>query len=77
MDGRRSTRSAFDIVRELAGREASPRGQAQSLPGTSEESVCQNHRSRLMDSVTMAHNLCGQGNDLYLLSIDYGQRHRK
>ena len=30
-----------------------------------------------MDSVTMAHELKAQGNELLLLSIDYGQRHRK
>ncbi|MFD8478186.1 7-cyano-7-deazaguanine synthase [Kitasatospora sp. NPDC059673] len=29
-----------------------------------------------MDSVTMAHLLKGQGHDLHLLSVDYGQRHR-
>jgi 7-cyano-7-deazaguanine synthase len=30
-----------------------------------------------MDSVTMAHQLKDQGHDLHLISIDYGQRHRK
>ncbi|MFE2728324.1 7-cyano-7-deazaguanine synthase [Kitasatospora sp. NPDC059327] len=30
-----------------------------------------------MDSVTMAHQLKELGNDLHLLSVDYGQRHRK
>ncbi|WP_431681326.1 7-cyano-7-deazaguanine synthase [Kitasatospora sp. KL5] len=30
-----------------------------------------------MDSVTMAHHLKEQGNELQLLSVDYGQRHRK
>lgn len=30
-----------------------------------------------MDSVTMAHQLHTAGNDLHLLSVDYGQRHRK
>lgn len=30
-----------------------------------------------MDSVTLAYHLKDQGHDLHLLSIDYGQRHRK
>ncbi|URM88714.1 7-cyano-7-deazaguanine synthase [Streptomyces sp. MRC013] len=30
-----------------------------------------------MDSVAMAHHLKDQGNELHLLSVDYGQRHRK
>ncbi|GAA0380631.1 7-cyano-7-deazaguanine synthase [Streptomyces blastmyceticus] len=30
-----------------------------------------------MDSVTMAHHLAQQGNEVHLLSVDYGQRHRK
>jgi 7-cyano-7-deazaguanine synthase len=30
-----------------------------------------------MDSVTMAHQLKEQGHDPHLLSVDYGQRHRK
>ncbi|MFE7271054.1 7-cyano-7-deazaguanine synthase [Streptomyces sp. NPDC057623] len=30
-----------------------------------------------LDSVVLAHELVDQGNDLLMLSIDYGQRHRK
>lgn len=30
-----------------------------------------------MDSVTLAYLLCSEGYDLHLLSVDYGQRHRK
>lgn len=30
-----------------------------------------------MDSVTLAHHLANLGHDLHLLSVDYGQRHRK
>ncbi|MGC0339092.1 7-cyano-7-deazaguanine synthase [Streptomyces sp. SLBN-8D4] len=30
-----------------------------------------------LDSVVLAHHLVDQGNDLLMLSIDYGQRHRK
>jgi 7-cyano-7-deazaguanine synthase len=30
-----------------------------------------------MDSVTLAYLLASEGNDLHLLSVDYGQRHRK
>ncbi|MFC0599012.1 7-cyano-7-deazaguanine synthase [Streptomyces palmae] len=30
-----------------------------------------------MDSVTMAHQLDQQGHEVHLLSVDYGQRHRK
>ena len=30
-----------------------------------------------IDSVTMAHHLKNQGHDLHVLSIDYGQRHRR
>ncbi|MFH8407551.1 7-cyano-7-deazaguanine synthase [Streptomyces sp. NPDC018019] len=30
-----------------------------------------------MDSVTMAHQLKEQGDEVHLLSVDYGQRHRK
>ncbi|MFD4785676.1 7-cyano-7-deazaguanine synthase [Streptomyces sp. NPDC058459] len=30
-----------------------------------------------IDSVTMAHHLAAEGHDLQVLSVDYGQRHRK